>query len=442
MKNNSQLVQTGVLIFFGVGIILGILFFSGKVKLPWDKPKAADGPTGSVVVWGVLPYSTMGGIFDAMELKYKDLTLTYVEKKPEAIQSELVNALASGKGPDVFMMRSDQVLENIDRLYVTPFSTYPDTVFKRTFADAGEILLTDTGILGFPLFMNPLIMYYNRDLFTSEFLVAPPVTWDELNELVPTLTKRDDAGKITQSAVALGATNNITHPKDLVLLRMFQEGITPIVFSKDQQKWESRVNDKNALFTSMDWYTDFVRSSSARYAWNTSLIRDKDMFISGNLAMYFGYPEDIADIRKRNPNLDFQIAPIPQKSPEARKTNYAEIYSLGISKISKNVSGSFGVINELTSKEKMSLIIAGTYYAPTRKDMLGDKSRDNSELALIYNSSIISKAFLDPDATRTTNSIITSIGQINSGAKTVDQTTNTIGSVLNDILSKITAPKP
>lgn len=440
MQKNSNIVQTVVLIVFGLGIILGVLFFSGKITLPWDKAKASDGPTGSVTVWGVLPYSQMGGLFDALEQKYKDLNLTYVEKKPDAIQTELVEALASGKGPDIFMMRSDQVVENIDRLYIIPFSVYPDTVFKKTFADAGEILLTDKGILGLPLFMNPMVMYYNRDLFTSEFKVAPPTTWDELAQLVPVLTKKDDASKIKQAAVALGAVNNITYPKDLLLLKILQEGVAAIYFAPDQQKWATNIDDKGALYNSLSWYTSFVNPSNSNYSWNTSLTKDKDSFISGKLAMFFGYPLDLFDIRKKNPNLDFIMAAVPQKSADARKTNYAELYSLGISKITKNLNGSVGVVNILTSKETMGQLFTGSYYAPTRRDLLAAKPTDNSDIALIYNSAIISKGFLDPNSKKTSDLLLNAVNQVNAGIRSVDQSVGSIASGIRDILSKITIP--
>jgi ABC-type glycerol-3-phosphate transport system substrate-binding protein len=440
MQKNSNMVQTVVLVVFGLGIILGVLFFSGKVKLPWDKPKASDGPTGSVTVWGVLPYSQMGGLFDTLEQKYKNLNLTYVEKKPEAIQTELVEALASGKGPDIFMMRSDQVIENVDRLYIIPFSTYPDTVFKKTFADAGQILLTDKGILGLPLFMNPMVMYYNRDLFTSEFKVAPPTTWDELAQLVPVLTKKDDASKIKQAAVALGAVNNITYPKELLLLKILQEGVAGIYFSPEQQKWATNVDDNNALYGSLSWYTGFLNPNNQNYSWNTSLLKDKDMFISGKLAMFFGYPLDLFDIRKKNPNLDFIMAAIPQKSLDARKTNYAELYSLGISKITKNLNGSVGLANILTSKETMGQLFTGGYYAPARRDLLSEKPTDNSDIALVYNSAIISKGFLDPNSKKTSDILLNTVGQINSGIRSVDQSVASVSGGIRDILSKITVP--
>jgi hypothetical protein len=53
----------------------------------------------------------------------------------------------------------------------------------------------------------------NRDIFSSNFLTEPPKTWDELAQKIPLITQKDEAGKINQTLVALGTTNNISYPK-------------------------------------------------------------------------------------------------------------------------------------------------------------------------------------------------------------------------------------
>ena len=116
MQKNTNIVQIVVLVVFGLGILLGVLFFSGKIHLPWDK-ESETGITGPVTVWGVLPYVQVKGLFDTLQLQNKGLRLTYEYKDPTKLQTQLVNALASGKGPDIFMMSPGEVAENIDRLY-------------------------------------------------------------------------------------------------------------------------------------------------------------------------------------------------------------------------------------------------------------------------------------------------------------------------------------
>jgi ABC-type glycerol-3-phosphate transport system substrate-binding protein len=165
------------------------------------------------------------------------------------------------------------------------------------------------------------------------------------------------------------------------------------------------------------------------------------MFISGKSAMYIGYPTEIETIRKLNPNLNFAMTMIPQISADARKTDYAQVYSLGISKISKNQINALGVLKILTSKDYMEKFINGGYYAPARKDLLNDKPKDNDLIVTIYNSAIISKSFFDPNSTQTKNLLTTAINQINSGARNIEQSLLPIYSGFREITAKLALPK-
>lgn len=440
MKKNSSMVQTIVLVVFGLGIILGVLFFSGKVPLPGDKKKT-DGPTGSVVIWGVLPYSQMSSFLDGIEQSYDELELSYIEKKSETIQTDLVNALASGKGPDIFMMNSQQVAENLDRLYIIPYETIPESVYQKTYADIGDSLLISNGIIGLPMIIDPMVLYYNKDIFTSNFEVDPPKTWDKLTELVPKLVKKDEAGKISQAAIALGTVNNNSHTKEILALKMLQDGNPIVHFSSQINKWQSDIESGGALVSALYWYTGFMNPVNNFYTWNTSLPNDRDMFTAGKSGMYIGYPTELETIRKLNPNLNFGMAMIPQKSSDARKTNYAQVYSLGISKISKNRNNAVAVALLLTNKENLAKLVSPTYYAPARRDLLNDKPNNNDITVTIYNSAIISKSFFDPNSTKTKDAFVSAINQINSGQKGVEQSLLPITTSFREITAKLKLPK-
>jgi ABC-type glycerol-3-phosphate transport system substrate-binding protein len=440
MKKNSDIVQMVVLIVFGIGIVLGVLFFSGKIPLPGDKSKQ-NGLSGAVTVWGVLPYGQMNSLMDTIEQQNKDLKITYVQKKPETIQSDLVNALSVGQGPDVFMMAPGQVAENIERLTIIPYTSYPDTVYKNTFIDPANDFLTNRGILALPLFVDPMVLFYNRDLFSNEFLIDPPATWNTFNDYVRKLTKKDDAGKITQAAAALGTTNNTSYTKDLIVLKSLQDGETFVTFDNSVGKWFATLGNTDAFYNAVIWFLNFSNKTSDLYTWNTSLINDRDMFTAGKLAMYFGYPNEYMDIQKKNPNLNFAMAMVPQSDVAgARKTNYGRVYSVGVSKITKNPSAALGVMNLLTSKDNINAMIFGTYYAPARRDMLNQKPRDNANVALVYNAAIISKSFFDPNTRETGRLITSTIDSINAGTKTMDGSIATLLAGFRDMAGKLKLP--
>lgn len=438
MQKNTNIVQTVVLVVFGIGIILGVLFFSGKINLPWDKQDEA-GITGQVTVWGILPYPQVKGVFDVLQQKNKGLSITYVLKEPEKMQTELVNALASGKGPDIFMMAPGEVAENIDRLYIIPYTSYPNTIYKNNFIEAGDIFLTSQGILALPLFVNPMIMFYNRDILTSNYITKPPTTWEELSQKVPLLTQKDDASKIKQATIALGTTNNFSYARDVIILRLLQLG-NPIT-KQQTDGWLSTLTNDQSLMNTLAWFTSFSTTTDPNYSWNTSLPKDRDYFTAGNMAFYLGYPTEINEIKQKNPNLNFAITMVPQEKDTGKKVNYGQLYSIGISKITKNLPGAIGVANLMTSAEYVPNLIAGSYYVSARRDILNNKPVDNIDGALIQNAAIISKTFLDPNATQTNRLITTTINQVNAGAKNVQSAFEAINSGLSDMLTNLKLPE-
>ncbi len=68
-----------------------------------------------------------------------------------------------------------------------------------------------------------------------------------------------------------------------------------------------------------DFYTRFARPDNTLYSWNRSFSSDRDRFVSGDLALYFGYGSEGKELERLNPNLNFDIAEVPQgaTAPEA-----------------------------------------------------------------------------------------------------------------------------
>lgn len=435
MKNNS-IVQTVVMVVFGLGVLLGILVLSGNLDIGTGNSQS-EGPTGNVLVWGVLPRQSVETLFDYFEGQNKGLSLTYVEKNPDSLQADLVNALASGVGPDVFMIPPGQVAENLDRLMVIPYSAISRSVYQNTFTDAGESLMLPQGFVAFPAFVNPMIMYYNRDLLTSVFKTDAPKTWTELDELVPLLVKRSDSGTIQQSAVAMGTGNNITHLTDLLYTRLLQQKNS--IVSINENKWMSSISV--GLSEVMSWFTGYAQTSNPLYSWNQSLPSDRDMFTAGNLAFYFGYPSELQDIREKNPNLNFRIAMIPQETANGYRAVYGQLYSIGVSKISQNANSAIQVASLMAGKESMEFVLGNTFYVPARKDMYTSRPVDNPERAMILDSGVISKSFLNPKAVETRRIITNNINQLNAGTRNYSQVLNSIDVGFRDLLSNLTMPQ-
>ena len=107
------------------------------------------------------------------------------------------------------------VLKNKDKISPIPFAYYPERNFRDDFIDISSLFIDQKNarLTAFPFLIDPMVMYWNKDLFSSAGISQPPQNWSEFAEAVETLTEKNEAGNITQAGTALGELNNIKTAK-------------------------------------------------------------------------------------------------------------------------------------------------------------------------------------------------------------------------------------
>ncbi len=418
--------KIGLLIVFGLSIVLGIGIFA----------MSKGGETSAmatVTIWGTLPQDTFQVVLRQSPLSAnKNLTVVYVQKNRDTFEQEFIEALSEGRGPDVVMLPSDGVYKNRNRILPIPFTSYPERTFKDTFIDQSDVFITKDGILGVPFMTDPLVMYWNKDLFSSNFIVKPPQYWEELYPLVNTLTKKDNKGTVTQSAVALGEWRNIDHAKAILSTLLLQAG-TPIVTYTNGTF--TSVFDYNPGLplspanAALSFYTQFSNPTAANYSWNRSLPSSLNMFTAGKLAVYFGFASELQTIRNKNPNLSFDVTYVPRAKNNQKKQVFADMTVLSLVKQSKNIPAAFGVINGLVDTATLTALQSQTNLPPVRRDMLAAKPTDPFKV-VFYNSALISRSFMDPDTQATDKVFQDMIESITSGKASLN---DAISNASNDL---------
>ncbi len=177
MKGNFKLILTIVFVAFAV---FGILVFSGSI--PIGEKKAQQGSGGTVVLWGTVKTDSMHEMVQEFNDTYKLYTLKYEQKNASTFDQDLLEALASGKGPDLFFLYDDLAYDYSNKIFPIPYTSYPVATYKNAFAGAAEVFLTSKGILALPLSIDPIVMYYNRSILNSNGIVYPPTNWSELTK--------------------------------------------------------------------------------------------------------------------------------------------------------------------------------------------------------------------------------------------------------------------
>jgi len=264
MKGNFQII---ILIIFIAAAIFGVLVFSGAIPLG----SGGEGSLGTVVLWGTIPAQAIAAPLEDFNNANPTFTVNYVQKSVDTFDRDLLEALASGKGPDMFFLPDNLAFSYANKIFTIPYGSYPLSTFKNVFAGAGEVFLTGKGILAFPMSIDPLMLYYNRSILDANGVIYPPSTWEDMSNLVPVLTKKDDSNRILKSAVALGHFSNIVHAKD-ILVALFMQAGNPII-KEENGVFISTLNrpiGNYNLPSILKFYTDFADPNNPAYSWNRS----------------------------------------------------------------------------------------------------------------------------------------------------------------------------
>ncbi len=375
---------------------------------------------GEVVIWGTVDRDDMQGVLDTMRGSDKTFqNVTYAEKNPTTYATELINAMAAGRGPDLFLISQREVYSFSDKILIIPYSEVSRGTFVNSFIDEAQLFLTPEGALAMPFLVDPLVMYWNRDLFASAGVANPPLYWNDFLDLAPKISSLDGSSAVKRSAVALGVWSNVQNAKEILLNLLLQAG-DPVTERDAEGELIVVLGDRRGGSTSdpsasaLRFYTEFANPSKTTYSWNRSLPQSDDMFASGDLAVYFGFASEYGDFAARNPNLRYSIATIPQIEGARTRSTFGRLTGLAIPRSSANVAGALEVAKKLSSADAGPVVSNLTGLPPVRRDIAFDPSEDAS-ISVFAQSALISGGFLDPSPTITNQIFQTMIESVISG---------------------------
>lgn len=424
--SNFQIV---VLSIFGVFLIGAVLVFSGFV------PGFGGGGEvgGPVVLWGTIPSASLTQIVEDFNREHKPLNLVYVEKNPAALDRELTEALASGTGPDLIMLPDTLIYRHADKIYPIPYATLSQRDFKNTFVEEGELFLTGSGILALPFRLNPMVMYWNRDLFGNAGLALPPASWEEVLSETPKLSAKDQSGNLTRSAVSFGEYQNVNYAKDIMALLIMQAG-NPIT-AAGSSGYTSVLNESAGFALkpadeAVRYFTNFSDPVQPVYSWNKAQSSSRDAFLAGSLALYFGYAGELLGLRNLNPHLNFDVTKVPQAKGAATAVTIGHIDGLAILKSAKNPAGAFQAAQLLTGPD-LSLKIAQTIFLPPpRRDLLSQKPAD-AYMNVFFDSALMARGWIDPSPYESSAIFGEMVENVVSGRQRVSEAVSNASGELN-----------
>jgi ABC-type glycerol-3-phosphate transport system substrate-binding protein len=444
MKNSNlfQYIVIGAFVFF---IIIGAILFSTY------KSKNQQTSNISIAIWGTLPADSFSSFysryFSENDLKYN---VSYEAKSRETLDQDLVEAIASGVGPDAIILPEDLIVRFSNKIYPIPYTTISELQFKQTFIQEGELYLTNSGILALPFTVDPLVMYWNRSIFNNASITKIPTTWTEVYNLVPKIVKKDAAQNLSRSAVALGEYRNVTNAKDILSAMIIQSvnKLTgessslvgnPIVNRSAESVFSSTLKDNfgsksNPAITALTFFTNFSNSSKPEYSWNRSLPNSIDAFTNGDLALYFGFASEFIQIKNKNPNLNFSVALLPQLPDTKINSTLGNMLGFAILKNSKDPAGAFTVLSSLTNVKAFPYWKDIFNIPSARRDILS-QVEPNAIKTVFNTSAIMSNGWFDPNGAQTSLIFQEMIESYTTGRESLDSAVSNASDRIDKILS-------
>ncbi len=411
--SNFQLIVIGLCIFF---IIAGVGVFAAFGGL------LGGSSIGSVTIWGTEDGSTMNNLITTLHQSDKSFEdVSYVQKDPGTYYLDLVNAMASGTGPDLFLVSQDELASFTDKIIPIPYSAVSEGQFTGSYIDEGQLFLTPQGSLALPFSIDPLVMYWNSDIFAAAGLAQPPQYWNDFLNISPKITSLDTSSNVTQSAVALGEWNNVNNAK-AVLSALFMQAGDSIVVRNSSGALEPVFGQtpstapSNPASSALLFYTEFADPSKTTYSWNSALPDSNNVFAAGDLGVYFGFASEYSAIAAQNPDLHFAVAVLPQLQGNTTHLTFGNMDGVAISRGSRNPTGALVIAEKLTSQQAISLLTQATGLPPVRRDVVLDTA-NNAAASVFVESSLIATAWLDPDPQGTDTIFQTMINSVLSGAE-------------------------
>lgn len=435
--------QIVLLVVFGIFGALAAAFFSGAIELP---QKAGDSPTGgaagTVTMWGTFSKSSLRETIDFFNQQSEGaLTLNYIEKDPRNYEKDLLDSFAFGGTPDVFLLPNTLINLYSDKVFEIPYQGFTQRMFSDTYISAADVFKVETGILGYPFLSDPLIMFYNKDHLDEKGILSPPKFWKDFGTIVPSLTEKNQILEIQKSAVALGESKNIRNFKEILLAMNIQLGNAVVVRDFNKAEYvpvfssNSLISAKPAEET-LKFYLEFSNPLSSVYSWNKSRPDSLNAFVGGDLSIYFGFASEIPLIQKMNPNLNFDIANIPQVEGSPNTLTYSNVYALAISRTSTNPQGAFYVASQLANgffAEPFSLISG---MSPVRRDLLVSGRSLTKFSDVYYQSAISSRSWIDPRYEETNKVFSDMIENVLSGLKDYAKSVGDANIEIRNLLAK------
>lgn len=422
---------------FGLGAVIGLIVFATHTGTP-----SKSDTIGTVVVWGTLPKAGVrNALVAATQIDQTLKGVTYVEKDPATLPSDLSAAIATGNAPDLVLASQEELVPLTKFIVPIPLATLPASTFVNTFLQEGNLFAAPSGggYYGIPFLVDPLVLFSNHTILSSSGIARPPATWEALTGLVPNIAILTPTQQITRGLIALGTYDNVHNARGILSTIFLQAGV-PLSSYAPSGGLMANLGERGSTGTPpgqavLGFYTQFADPSKVSYTWNASLSDSQQEFLSGDLALYLGYASEAHYFAQANPNLNFEVTAAPQPATASAKNVYGLVYAFMVPKGAKNSAGAFQAAALLTNATEQVAAASATGLAPATLNQLAQPPSDPVS-AVAYAEALYASGWLSPAPADTDSVFSSMIGNVISGRSSISISLSAAGQALTSLLQK------
>ncbi|MFA5392569.1 MAG: extracellular solute-binding protein [Candidatus Paceibacterota bacterium] len=357
----------------------------------------------SLEIWGIIDEPTVfAPLINGFQENNRNISVHYVQKDSATYQNDLLKAFADNKAPDIFMLFGNWLPSYQDKIEPLDLKSNKDLnslIISQTFPQVvQDNLINNDFLLGIPLYIDTLALYYNKDIFDYYNIALPPKTWDEVVKLIPKLRKTNSQGQITRAAIALGTSNNIDWASDILSEFMMQLGSSMVDKTYQKVTFNESITQNGSKIIpgaeALKYYTQFTNPKSPLYTWESGFPNSVSAFSQGKTAMIIDYNQAQNAIQKEAPGLRYGVAPFPLFSS---KINYARTMNLVVFNRSSYIKEAWQFLKYLSQSNNSQYYFLQTKNPPARLDLISLANND-SQAGVFANQILTSRDWYQIDS--------------------------------------------
>jgi multiple sugar transport system substrate-binding protein len=379
------------ILFVIIGIIIGFIILS----VVWRRPSTK---LATLEMWGIYDSpAVINSLINSFSQQHKNISIHYTQKETASYYDDLIKSFASNKAPDIFILPGNWLpifQDKINALDLNKDKDFNLRLLNETYPQiVQDDLVSNNSLLGIPLSIDTLALYYNKDIFDYYKIPLPPQTWEDILKLVPKLRKTNPQGQITRAAIALGTSDNINWSPDILSELMMKLSSSMVDKQNAKITFDDSIIQNNTRLIpgveALKGYTQFANPKSKYYTWGNNFPNAIYAFAQGKTVMIISYNLAQQIIKQESPDLRYGITPFPFLGFEniANQINYGRTMNAVVSNRSQSQQAAWQFLKYLSSQSVSQFYFSQTKNPPARLDLISSAMKDSQ--AGIFASQIL-----------------------------------------------------